>query len=356
LDLKAPISSPTFTGTVAGITKTMVGLPNVDNTTDANKPVSTATQTALGLKAPISSPTFTGTVAGITKTMVGLGNVDNTTDLNKPISTATQTALDNKVNKTDTATMLSTYLRKADAIIIDLQNQVALLSSYTSLLASGLVDIDGNNYPVVKIGNQIWMKENLRVRKYNDGTAIPFDASGGTAGNGSGFTWGGLTYGAHTLYAHDSTATPSNLTKYGYLYNWYAAKGIATTGSTTYKNICPSGWRVPTDGDFNTLAANLNVENIAGGTMKSPGTVYWNSPNTSANNSSGFSALPGGSRSYYGNFSNLRIKAVFWTTTVYNSVSSWFHYLSYNDGLAQRHFSYFEGDNSLGASVRCLKN
>jgi uncharacterized protein (TIGR02145 family) len=247
-------------------------------------------------------------------------------------------------------------IKAKQAEIADLQKQVELLSLYTSLLASGLVDIDGNNYPVVKIGNQIWMKENLRVRKYNDGTAIPFDASGGTAGNGSGFTWGGLTYGAHTLYAHDSTATPSNLTKYGYLYNWYAAKGIATTGSTTYKNICPSGWRVPTDGDFNTLAANLNVENIAGGTMKSPGTVYWNSPNTSANNSSGFSALPGGSRSYYGNFSNLRIKAVFWTTTVYNSVSSWFHYLSYNDGLAQRQYSYFEGDNSLGASVRCLKN
>ena len=92
----APIASPTFTGTVSGITATMVGLGNVDNTSDANKPVSTATQTALDLKAPLASPTFTGTVAGITSTMVGLGNVDNTSDANKPISTATQTALDLK--------------------------------------------------------------------------------------------------------------------------------------------------------------------------------------------------------------------------------------------------------------------
>ena len=138
---KAPLASPTFTGTVSGVTKTHVGLGNVDNTTDANKPVSTATQTALNLKsnlsgptftgtvvlpsttsigdvsstelgylnnvtsaiqtqldakAPLASPTFTGTVAGITATHVGLGNVDNTTDLNKPISTSTQTALDLK--------------------------------------------------------------------------------------------------------------------------------------------------------------------------------------------------------------------------------------------------------------------
>jgi len=106
--LYATIASPTFTGTVSGITKTMVGLGSVDNTTDANKPISTATQTALDLKlasataattyAPLASPTFTGTVAGITKTMVGLGNVDNTTDANKPVSTAQQTALDLKAS------------------------------------------------------------------------------------------------------------------------------------------------------------------------------------------------------------------------------------------------------------------
>ena len=98
IGLKAPLESPTFTGTVSGITSTMVGLGNVDNTTDANKPVSTATQTALDLKAPKADPTFTGTVSGVTKTHVGLGNVDNTSDASKPVSTATQTALDLKAN------------------------------------------------------------------------------------------------------------------------------------------------------------------------------------------------------------------------------------------------------------------
>ena len=89
------INSPT------GITKSDVGLANVDNTTDASKPISTAAQTALDLKAPLASPTFTGTVAGVTKTHVGLANVDNTSDANKPVSSATQTVLDTKASNSD---------------------------------------------------------------------------------------------------------------------------------------------------------------------------------------------------------------------------------------------------------------
>jgi hypothetical protein len=96
LNAKAPLASPAFTGTPTGITKTHVGLGNVDNTSDANKPVSTATQSALDAKAPLASPAFTGTPTGITKSHVGLGNVDNTSDANKPVSTATQTALNAK--------------------------------------------------------------------------------------------------------------------------------------------------------------------------------------------------------------------------------------------------------------------
>lgn len=82
--------------------KADVGLANVDNTSDASKPVSTAQQTALNLKANLASPTFTGTVSGITKAMVGLGNVDNTADTAKPVSTAQQTALNGKVDTTRT--------------------------------------------------------------------------------------------------------------------------------------------------------------------------------------------------------------------------------------------------------------
>ena len=92
------ILNTTFYGTVNGISKSMVGLGNVDNTSDANKPVSTATTTELGKKANLDSPKFTGTVSGINSTMVGLGNVDNTKDIDKKVSTATQTALDLKAN------------------------------------------------------------------------------------------------------------------------------------------------------------------------------------------------------------------------------------------------------------------
>jgi len=88
----------TALGTSYSVTKADVGLGNADNTSDASKPVSTATQTALDLKAPLASPTFTGTVSGVTKAHVGLGNVDNTADSAKPVSTAQQTALNLKAN------------------------------------------------------------------------------------------------------------------------------------------------------------------------------------------------------------------------------------------------------------------
>jgi hypothetical protein len=71
----------------------MVGLSNVDNTSDANKPVSSAAKTALDLKGNLASPTFTGTVSGIDKTMVGLSNVDDTSDANKPVSVAIQNSI-----------------------------------------------------------------------------------------------------------------------------------------------------------------------------------------------------------------------------------------------------------------------
>ena len=115
VDKKADKSNPIFTGTVGGITKTMVSLGNVDNTSDKLKPVSDSTlamfstvagafDTAVGKKADKLNPTFSGTVSGITKTMVGLENVDNTSDTSKPISSLTQTALNEKANSSTTYT------------------------------------------------------------------------------------------------------------------------------------------------------------------------------------------------------------------------------------------------------------
>lgn len=98
INQKANSNNPAFTGTVTGVTKGMVGLGNVNNTSDLNKPISTATSSALSLKANINNPTFTGVVSGITKTMVGLSDVDNTSDLSKPISVATQNALNLKAS------------------------------------------------------------------------------------------------------------------------------------------------------------------------------------------------------------------------------------------------------------------
>ena len=118
----AALSGASFTGTVTGITKSMVGLANVDNTTDAGKPVSSAAQTALDLKANIASPTFTGTVTGVSKSMVGLGDVDNTADSAKPISTATQTALDLKAplaSPTFTGTVTLPSGTVTSAMIVD---------------------------------------------------------------------------------------------------------------------------------------------------------------------------------------------------------------------------------------------
>ena len=216
-----------------------------------------------------------------------------------------------------------------------------------------ITDIDGNSYNTVLIGSQCWTKENLRVRRYNDGTAIQFNATGGSGGSSS--TWQNLTIGAHTIYANDSTTTPSNLTKYGYLYNWYAAKGIYTTGniqSTDTLNVCPVGWHVPTDAEWTTLTTELGGESVAGGKMKSIGTAYWNSPNTGATNESGFSALPGGYRNSSGSFESLRDKFYLWSGYESSDSNAWIRYLSSNDGSVIR----VSNNKSVGASVRCIRD
>jgi hypothetical protein len=140
--LLAPLESPSFSGTVSGITASMVGLGNVSNTSDANKPVSTAQQAALDLKANLASPTFTGTVSGITASMVGLGNVSNTSDANKPVSTAQQAALDLKANLASPTFTGTVALPAGSTTAAPLR-----LTPGTNLTTAtlGSVEFDGNN-------------------------------------------------------------------------------------------------------------------------------------------------------------------------------------------------------------------
>lgn len=136
-------------GNLETITKVSIGLGNVDNTSDLNKAVSTASQTALDAKAPVVSPTFTGTVSGITKSMVGLGSVDNTADASKPVSTATQTAIDLKANITSpTFTGTVSGITKSMVGLSDVVNSAVAFGA-TSTTTVGIVSV---NTRVLTIG------------------------------------------------------------------------------------------------------------------------------------------------------------------------------------------------------------
>jgi uncharacterized protein (TIGR02145 family) len=212
---------------------------------------------------------------------------------------------------------------------------------------STVSDVDNNSYNTVLIVTQCWTKENLRVSRYNDGTLIPI-VTNATA-------WELLTTGGRSWYNNDSTTYEN---PYGNLYNWYAAKGITTTGSTTYKNICPTGWHVPTDADWTILTDALGGTTGAGAKMKSTGITYWSSESAGTDNSSGFSALPGGYRYIDGSFYDIRDYAFFWSATEYDNGFAWYRNLNYNDGSVNRDFDIYSSGSieSVGASVRCLRD
>ena len=207
-------------------------------------------------------------------------------------------------------------------------------------------DIDGNIYNTVQIGTQCWTKENLKVSKYNDGTTIPLDTSGGASGNGTGQIWSLMTIGARSIFNHSQT----NLSTYGYLYNYYAAKGIAATGNTSYKNLCPNGWHIPSKEEWVALITFLGGERVAFGKMKSIGTTYWPSPNTLATNESGFSAIPGGNRNHDGTFVGIRSSADFWSVTEYNTNNAWSNWLLDSNSRVL----WYDSFKGIGNSVRCL--
>ena len=194
-------------------------------------------------------------------------------------------------------------------------------------------DGDYNIYSVVQIGTQVWMAENLKTTTYNDGTtAIP-----NVTVNSS---WSTLTTAAYSDYQNSSV----NSNTYGRLYNWYVVS------PSNPKNVCPTGWHVPTDGQWTTLSTYLGGLSIAGGKLKETTTTHWLSPNTSATNETGFTALPGGYRDLSGSFGLLGNTGFWWSNTISGTTYAWYRYLYYNGG----NMGSGDDDQKTGFYVRCL--
>lgn len=198
--------------------------------------------------------------------------------------------------------------------------------------ATTVTDIDGNVYNTVTIGTQVWMKENLKVTKYRNGDAIPTTTANIFSGESSPkYQW---------AYNNDE----NNVSTYGRLYTWYAA--------TDSRGVCPTGWHVPTDAEWTTLTDYLRGESVAGGKMKEAGTTHWISPNV-GDNSSGFTALPGGFRVSEGPFIYMGDTGYWWSATEGEWYRyGWYRYLRYFNDYANRTADH----KSYGFSVRCVRD
>jgi len=169
---------------------------------------------------------------------------------------------------------------------------------------------DGKTYKTVKIGTQTWMAENLAYK------------------TDSG------------CWAYENNK--SNVTTYGYLYNWETAN-----------NVCPAGWHLPSDAEWTTLTDYVGGESVAGGKLKS--TTGWSSPNTGATNESGFTALPGGSSSNDKKYDVAGNYGSWWTSTEDDTVSAFFWNMYYNYSSAYRtrdNFNQIYDEHS----VRCVRD
>jgi uncharacterized protein (TIGR02145 family) len=207
---------------------------------------------------------------------------------------------------------------------------------------ASVTDVDGNTYPVVRMGCQCWTAVNLKTTRYNDNTAIPNTTNDAT--------WAGTSSGAYAWYDNNMGAYANN---YGALYNWYA---IETD------KLCPTGWHVPTDDEWKELEMFVGMSSTnadtpgwrgtdEGGKLKQTGSVVWTAPNNGATDAYGFSARGGGRRNSDGTFSSNRIIAAFWTSTPFSG-NAFHRAMRYTDAKIGR----FAVDKNQGQSVRCVRD
>jgi uncharacterized protein (TIGR02145 family) len=202
-----------------------------------------------------------------------------------------------------------------------------------------ITDIDGNSYNTVTIGTQVWMAENLKTTKFNDGTVIPTTIP--TALDISNT----ITYPT-PVFQWPVNGSESNVAEYGRLYTFWV--GVASNPL----KVCPTGWHVPSDTELEALKTTLGGETVAGGKLKEAGLSHWQTPNLGADNSTGFTARGGGYRVPDGSFASLNISSYLWSNTVDDATLGWGQGMSTNNAILLRG-GYTNND---GVPIRCLKD
>ena len=226
--------------------------------------------------------------------------------------------------------------KTGDTLYLGIENHIIIPGiSNANHPLNTVKDIDGNSYKTVVIGNQLWMAENLKTTKFNDGTLILIEKDYNS--------WINLTTPSYCWYNNDSLSYKNT---YGALYNWFVTIGN--------KNICPLGWHVPTENDWKILDATLGGWEVSGGKMKEKGAIYWTG-NIDASNSSGFTGLPGGTRNdviSLENFINLNSFGYWWTSSAFDTQKAkYISLLNFSDD-----FYYGSSNKNVGNSIRCLKD
>jgi uncharacterized protein (TIGR02145 family) len=232
-------------------------------------------------------------------------------------------------------------------------------SNSVTPLTSLVLDIEGNAYNTVTIGSQVWMKENMKATKYNDGTTIPNITLSGT--------WAALTTGAYSDYNN----IPANSSTYGRLYNWFATDNNAATkmASNGGKNVCPTGWHIPSDAEWTTLENYLiangynydgtttgnfiakSLASDAGWVTSTTTGAVGNTDYPAKRNATGFTAIPGGNRVSDGSYNSIGGLGMWWSSTV-SSSNAWFRGMSSNNPFVSRGYS----NKQSGFSIRCIKD
>jgi uncharacterized protein (TIGR02145 family) len=193
-----------------------------------------------------------------------------------------------------------------------------------------VMDLDSNEYNTVIIGTQEWMVENLKVTQLNDTTPIDMVTQE--------VDWSNRVTPAYCLYNNSEFSKKT----YGAIYNFHAVK----TGK-----LCPEGWHVPSEEEWNTLMNFLGGDTIAGGKLKEEGTLHWVTPNTGADNESGFTGLPGGNRTFSGYFQYIG-KYGYWWSDSDSTICACGYRMAYNSTDVYK-TNYHK---QSGLSVRCVKD